>query len=290
MKEDDFMASLLSSVTATAAEPARKRRSSPEMPSSDAAAPSSDSSFFGGVKKRYGQESDDEDYPRRRNGVGKKPRVSDMTIVPDEIQPDYGGMDPDLSLQVDEPMVKEEVVSDGDEEMEIKPKAAPLLSAATKLNGQAGVRRKVVNSTSVKHVIPKPEPISVKAEPDTPVKPRTGAELKPTPNGAAHWSAVQDSLVGQVKTSELDAVKAPVGSIKVENVIEKDGSLRIFWLDQMEMDGVVHLVGKVLDRQSNKYVSACLSINGIKRNLFVKPRVKRYRKLRVSILRPYLPQ
>lgn len=212
MKEDDFMASLLSSVTATTAEPARKRRSSPELPSSDAAAPSSDSSFFGGVKKRYGQESDDEDYSRRRNGAGKKARVSDMTIVPDENQPDYGGMDSDIGMEVDQPIVKEEVNSDDDDEIEIKPKTAPLLSAATKLNGQAGVRRKVVNSTSVKHVIPKPEPISVKAEADTPVKPRVNTELKSTPNGAAHWSAVQDSLVGQIKSSELDAVKAPVGS------------------------------------------------------------------------------
>lgn len=281
VKEDDFMANLLSSVTATTAEPTRKRRSSPEFPSSDAAEPSSDSSFFG-IKKRYGQESDDEDHYRRRSTLGKKPRVSDMTIVPNENEPDYGGMD------LDEPMVKDEPLSD--EEMEIKPRNAPLTSAATKLNGQS-VRRKVVNSTSVKHVV-KSDSIVAKVEPDTsPVKPKIAMDKKPIPNGTAHWSSVQETLAGQAKAGELDAVKAPVGSVKVEKVIEQDGTLRMFWLDQMEQDGVVHLVGKVLDRQSGKYVSACLSVNGIKRNLFVKPRPKRYRKsiLPVPSPLPLLP-
>ena len=104
-------------------------------------------------------------------------------------------------------------------------------------------------------------------------------EKKPL-NGAAHWSSVQETLEKQVKSSELDVVKAPTGSVKVENVIEEDGTVRMFWLDQMEQDGVVHLVGKVLDRQTNKYVSACVSVNGIKRNLFVKPRAKRFRESR----------
>jgi DNA polymerase alpha subunit A len=87
---------------------------------------------------------------------------------------------------------------------------------------------------------------------------------------------VQESLDPKVK--ELDEVKAPVGSVKAENVLEPDGTLKLFWLDQMEMDGVVHMVGKVLDRNTGRYVSACLSVNGIERNLFVKPRPKRVRK------------
>jgi DNA polymerase alpha subunit A len=278
-KEDDFMAQLLSSVTASSNEAARKRKSSPDFPSSDPHEPSSDHSFFG-AKKRYGQESDEEDdYSRRRSTVGKKPRVSEATIMPaDENEPDYGDYGDYGGMDVDEPPVKAEVVSDDDEIM-IKPKTAPLASA--KLNGQAAQRRRVVNSTSVKHVEAKPEPIVAKAEPEmTPVKPRFPMEKKPL-NGAAHWSSVQETLEKQVKSSELDVVKAPTGSVKVENVIEEDGTVRMFWLDQMEQDGVVHLVGKVLDRQTNKYVSACVSVNGIKRNLFVKPRAKRFRESRI---------
>lgn len=273
------MASLLSTVTARSAEPvSRKRRSSPDFPSSDPHEPSSDTSFFGS-KKRYGQDSDEDEPPRRRSTTGKKPRVSEMTIkAVDENEPDYGGFGDNGGMDFDEPMpdVKPELISDDDDEMEIKAKAAPL--ASTKLNDQPAARRKVVNSTSVKHVNAKPEPVAAKVEPDmTPAKPKIPLDKKPIPNGAEHWSTVQANLERQVKTSELDAVKAPVGSVKVENVIEKDGTLRMFWLDQMELDGVVHLVGKVLDRQSGKYVSACVSVNGIQRNLFVKPRAKRFR-------------
>jgi DNA polymerase alpha subunit A len=132
----------------------------------------------------------------------------------------------------------------------------------------------------VKHVVPKPEPISIKTELETSspaAKPKFLANGKPAPAGSAHWSAVQESLVAP-KTNELDEVKAQIGSVKAENVLEEDGSLRIFWLDHMEQDGVIHLVGKVVDRASGKFVSACLSVQGIKRNLFVKPRARRFRK------------
>ena len=272
------MASLLSSVTATTAETARKRRSSPDFPSSsDPIGPSSDGSFFAS-RKRYGQESDDETPPPRRAVYSKKPRVSEATVVPDENT--FGG---ERDLDMDDVHVKEERLSDGEDlDMAVKPRAA-LTSAATKLNQP---RRQVVNSTSVKHVkaesIPStPTPASglLKAEPPSPIsamrKPRPTPGPSGNANGAKHWSTVQESLDPKVK--ELDEVKAPVGNVKSENVLEPDGSLKLFWLDQMEMDGVVHMVGKVLDRATNRYVSACLSINGIERNLFVKPRAKRVR-------------
>lgn len=284
------MASLLSTVTATTADPARKRRSSPDYYSSEPAAPSSDSSFFasGAARKRYGQTSDaEEEYQPRRTGIGKKPRHSEATVVPNEN--DYaGGMDLDTDMGAEDDFkVKEERMSDGeDADMEIKPRTA-LSSAATKLNQP---RRKVVNSTSVKHVkaeTPAPAPVSVKSEHnDAPLlsvkKPQPNGRSSPVANGAAHWSSVQESLAAPVKSGELDEVRAPVGNVKPENVLETDGSLRIFWLDQMELEGVVHLVGKVLDRNTGRYVSACVSVNGIQRNLFVKPRAKRYRESRRS--------
>jgi DNA polymerase alpha subunit A len=270
------MASLLSSVTATTSGPiARKRKSSPDIPSSDGIEPSSEGSFFSS-KKRYGMDSDEEEpWGAKRMVVGKRPRVSDTTIVPDEN--DVGmGMDVDVDMDDELAMVKAEPMSD--DELEIKPRLGPLHSAANKLNGAIpATRRKVVNSSSVKNVVAKPEPLSAKSEPDLSIKPRLAANGKPVPVGSAHWSAVQESLVPQVKTSELDEVKAPLGSVRAENVLGPDGSLRIFWLDHVEQDGVVHLVGKVVDRASGKFVSACLSVQGIKRNLFVKPRPRRFR-------------
>jgi DNA polymerase alpha subunit A len=263
--EDDFMASLLSAVAEPNAESSRKRKSSPDIPTSEPVEPSSDSSYFSANRKRYGIEDDDDSevWDAKRGVMGKKPRVSELTVVPDR------GAESDYSMEMDdEPIVvKPEPRDEEDDEIEIKPRA--------KTNGTTAParQRKVINSTSVKHV--KAEPVAAKV--DTPTaKPRGPiTNGKPLPAGAEHWSAVQDSLLPS-KSSDIAEVKAFVGSVKAENVLEQDGSLRIFWLDHMEQDGIIHLVGKVLDRTTGRYVSACVSVNGIQRNLFVKPRTKRF--------------
>lgn len=259
------MASLLSTVTA---EPSRKRRSSPDYPSSSPAVPSSDSGIFssGSVRKRYGDSSDDETWDPLRGKMGKKPRVSDVTVKPEPLS-DEEGVDFGEAMDVDnEFVVKPEPVDDEEEdeeeEMTVKPaarRAGPAPSAA---------RRRMVNSTAVKHVKKErtPEP-----EPDVEVK-KPAFARKPAPE-RANWQSVQAALADN---SDLDAVRVPQGSTKTENVLEDDGSLNIFWLDFQEQDGVVHLIGKVLDRQSGKHVSACVSVQGIQRNLFVKPRAKRF--------------
>lgn len=269
------MASLLNTVAAPTAESSKKRKSSPEIPSSEPVEPNSDSSFFSAPRKRFGSEdaAEDEIWDAKRGIMGKKPRMSDATVVPDH------GDENDFSMEVDDvPFIKAEPKDEDEDDIEIRP-SRPLTAASTKINGATvpSTRRRVINSTSVKHVV-KPEPDLVKLEPDVakPTLPKGNlANGKSAPAGSAHWSAVQDSLLAP-KTSDIDEVKAPMGSTKEENVLEEDGSLRIFWLDHLEQDGVVHLVGKVLDRQTGRYVSACVSINGIKRNLFVKPRAKRF--------------
>lgn len=283
------MANLLSSVTAASNETAsRKRKSSPEIPSSDGyQAPSSDSSFFSS-RKRYGGDSDDEPvWDAKRGVMGKKPRVSDATITPRGMSRDRDQENEysfDDTMDVEDVAVKPELV-DSEEEEEIQVRKTRPLTATNKLNGAAGAKRKVINSTSVKNVIKRePSPVLAIAPEAAPeieeiqsAKPRTNGKPKVKAN-AKHWSAIQESLAASSsnQTSELDTVSAPVGSTKPENVMEKDGSLRFFWLDHLEQDGIVHLVGKVLDKQTGKYVSACVSVTGIERCLYVKPRAKRF--------------
>jgi DNA polymerase alpha subunit A len=220
-------------------------------------------------------EDDDEPeiWDAKKGVMGKKPRVSEATIVPDR---EY---DNDYSMDMDDaPIIKPEP-QDDDDEIQIRPNR-PLTTASARVNGATVPprQRKVINSTSVKHIV-KPEPTTVELKPESakPITPRGVANVKPVPAGSAHWSAVQDSLL-PTKTSDIAEVKAHIGSVKAENVLEKDGSLRIFWLDHMEQDGLIHLVGKALDRATGRYVSACVTVNGIQRNLFVKPRAKRYGK------------
>ena len=183
-------------------------------------------------------------------------------------------------MQVDEVVVKSEP-RDYDEDVEIKvrDRSARPLANSTKVNGGTNAtRRKVVNATSVKSMKIDPLLAEAKAEPELkPVRAILSNGRPAAPPGSTHWSAVQDSLLPQASTSEIDHVSAPTGSTKAENILDDDdGSLKMFWLDFMELEGAVHLVGKVLDRKTGKYVSACVSVNGIQRNLFVKPRAKRY--------------
>lgn len=265
------MASLLSTVTA---EPSRKRKSSPDYPSSSPAIPSSDSGFFSSGKKRYGESSDDEVWDPLRGQMGKKPRVSDITVKPEPISDDepdegvdFGGP---MDMDDDEIVVKPEPMDD-DEEMAVKPAARRSGPATT------AARRRMVNSTAVKNVKKEPEVVDdaepAQDEAEVEMKKPVLFGRKPAAD-RTHWQTVQAALVPE--KSDLDAVRVPQGSTRAENVLEEDGSLNMFWLDFQEQDGVVHLIGKVLDRQSNRYVSACVSVQGIQRNLFVKPRAKRF--------------
>ena len=45
----------------------------------------------------------------------------------------------------------------------------------------------------------------------------------------------------------------------------------MFWLDYLEHNGKLYLIGKVKDKSSGAWILACLSIGGIQRNIFVLP-------------------
>ncbi|KAG8930695.1 DNA-directed DNA polymerase alpha catalytic subunit pol1 [Tulasnella sp. 418] len=89
-------------------------------------------------------------------------------------------------------------------------------------------------------------------------------------NTIVDTSAEFDSL-GPLKTSE-----SSTSQVNTEAILEEDGSLRFFWLDYLELGGRVYLVGKALERNPNgnggRWVSCCVTVNGIERNLFCKPR------------------
>ncbi|ORX75533.1 hypothetical protein BCR32DRAFT_210201 [Anaeromyces robustus] len=54
---------------------------------------------------------------------------------------------------------------------------------------------------------------------------------------------------------------------------EKNGEYFLFyWIDAMENMGTVYLLGKVYDKKNKKFISCCVTVNNIERNLFVLPR------------------
>ena len=121
-------------------------------------------------------------------------------------------------------------------------------------------------------------PLSVKAEQvdvvlpkfpinDTPVK----KEENPS------WLSVYDSLtvkpdeslgkLGNTATASSSSAYASTIS-----ALEDDGSFRFFWLDYLEHEGALYFVGKTLDKNTNSFVSCCVTVANLQRNLFILPR------------------
>lgn len=105
----------------------------------------------------------------------------------------------------------------------------------------------------------------------------TAAAVKKEEN--LSWLSVYDSLTvksdeGFGKLGNAAAVAASSSSAHASTIsaLEDDGSFRFFWLDYLEQDGVLYFVGKTLDKKTNSYVSCCVTVANLQRNLFVLPR------------------
>lgn len=89
------------------------------------------------------------------------------------------------------------------------------------------------------------------------------------PTGPPSWLSMHAAL--PVSNEALGGGSNNLVSTRVQ-ALEDDGTLRMFWLDYLELHGKVYLVGKVLDKSIDRYVSACVTIENLERNLFVLPR------------------
>ncbi|KAL9613668.1 MAG: hypothetical protein Q9167_001797 [Letrouitia subvulpina] len=65
------------------------------------------------------------------------------------------------------------------------------------------------------------------------------------------------------------------GKLKIEDAVEGDDSLRMYWTDYTEVNGSLCLFGKVKDKKTNSYVSAFVKIDNILRKLYFLPRTHR---------------
>ncbi|KAK0238467.1 hypothetical protein EDD85DRAFT_904879 [Armillaria nabsnona] len=90
------------------------------------------------------------------------------------------------------------------------------------------------------------------------------------------WLSVYDSLaVAEADTlGPLESSSSAASSSKIA-ALEPDGSLRFFWIDYLEHEGKLYFVGKLKDKTTGMWVSCCVTVEGVERNLFVLPRDKR---------------
>jgi DNA polymerase alpha subunit A len=104
----------------------------------------------------------------------------------------------------------------------------------------------------------------------------TNAVPVKTESDTPSWLSVYDSLsiatddsLGPLTTSTLS-----VNSSKI-SALEPDGSLRFYWLDYLEHEGKIYFIGKLKDKVSGLWVSCCVTVEGLQRNLFALPRERR---------------
>ena len=309
--EDDFMAGLLGGLddhTPTASSSRRPPpsaapsfRASPALkPRNGTARPASSDVAYSSEREWTSDIAPSSDGPH--NGRGPA-RLQDLGAAGD-VFGDFGGGDEDgdttmveaVEEEVKPVVLADEEEDDGDDgdEMQVRPKAAPARPRPAN-----GVRRQLVNAAAVKAGIAK----AVKAEPveETVPSPSTPSyslgESKPKPKGmdwrtataglaststnlglGSNAEGAEDVDVLPTPASLVVPKKASADGPALVNVdaLEEDGSLRFWWFDYIEpVPGMVCLTGKVkakTGRDAGKWVSATVTIQGIKRKLLVLPR------------------
>jgi DNA polymerase alpha subunit A len=270
-QEADFMSSILGTMDMLPSAPtvsrmSRKRKPSPQyeaQSSSPAPLPSSsyhsksspydytDGSSDGPLDDITGIPSSDDILmsPKKKvkvNGSGMTPAIERMAHL--DVHSDNDGsfdnsfddMDMDAFMDVDDdelkkPIVKKEVIGHGN------------LPMKTDLGFEA-----------------------------KPYQMANGISLKKKELDVPSWLSVYDSLsiAPDDSLGPLSASSSAVTSHKIA-ALEPDGSLRFYWLDYLEHEGKIYFIGKLKDKMSGSWVSCCVTIEGLQRNLFVLPREKR---------------
>ncbi|TFK68725.1 hypothetical protein BDN72DRAFT_948057 [Pluteus cervinus] len=121
------------------------------------------------------------------------------------------------------------------------------------------------------------KPPPVKREPQKINIPKPVVQKKSDLDMKGAWLSSYNTL-NVVDTSDtLGPLAGTSSSVKPAAVsaLEPDGSLRFFWLDYLELDGKIYFTGKLRDKKTGVWVSCCVTVEGIQRNLFVLPRTRR---------------
>ncbi|KAL2830735.1 DNA polymerase family B-domain-containing protein [Aspergillus pseudoustus] len=100
--------------------------------------------------------------------------------------------------------------------------------------------------------------------------PASSSPVKPGAMVEASWNDVRNKL--NVLSSPASSESRAFGKLRPQDVVEEDGSLRMFWLDYTEVNGSLCLFGKVRNKKTGSYASAFVKIDQILRKLYFLPR------------------
>ena len=207
----------------------------------------------------------------------------------------------DVKPTIDAPMFAMDE-DDGEDDLVVKPSHKP--SGSSSAMGPPA-KRKFVNATSVslKNLRPPPSAPSTMKPPPKHADPDEDVPATPA------WESLQDSLLlasdnvagsddlppsspPPPSRAKAAAMKGAPATTEID-AYESDGTtLRMYWLDYFEQEiktedsttKNLYLFGKVFDRRGakGKWVSCCLKIDGMERNLFVCPRPKTVSECRLT--------
>lgn len=233
---------------------------------------------------------------RRKTRVLSPPLFQSRTVsLPESTKPEHGG--PFLNTPPAEPNYDEDTnlaggLDDEDFPMDDETPSSPIINAVERKNNPQvkaegeeeedimEVTQVIgdhnVNSAGVNISGSRPAPKLIKNKPYP--SPENSSPTRP------NYDAIDPSAWNQV-TSKLNVLSSQApeptktyGKLKLEDALEHDGSLRMFWTDYTEVNGSLCLFGKVKDRKTNSYVSAFVKVENILRKLYFLPRTYRQRK------------
>ena len=132
-------------------------------------------------------------------------------------------------------------------------------------------------SINVSGARPKPKVVKAPAYPS----PASSSPTRPpaVEVDATAWTDVTSKL-NVISSQESNTV----GKVNIEDALESDGRLRMFWTDYTEVNGSLCLFGKVKDRNSDTYVSAFVKVDNILRKVYFLPRSYRQSTLKLRIM------
>ncbi|KAJ7708740.1 DNA polymerase alpha catalytic subunit [Mycena rosella] len=100
-------------------------------------------------------------------------------------------------------------------------------------------------------------------------------EVKKEESTEQAWLSVYDSLTVSAPEDVLGPLSTSSSTQSTTiSALEPDGSLCFFWLEYLENEGHLYFVGKLKDKVTNAWVSCCITVENMQRNVFVLPRTK----------------
>ncbi|KAJ3314637.1 DNA polymerase alpha catalytic subunit [Blyttiomyces sp. JEL0837] len=69
----------------------------------------------------------------------------------------------------------------------------------------------------------------------------------------------------------VESLAQPLSNFDEADFLQEDGSLRVYWFDCFDHNGTIYLFGKVFHKRDKKHITCCISVQNMKRVLFLLP-------------------